>query len=410
MPSPPAHAPGADATTDHPVLSRLLIGYAPMLDRQRAITAMRLTLFPTRPDKVPDVGELQALLAETWPVDAGRLALNLVGEALVERMLQADWPPHLMLELPAFMAHTPEQVARIATLHQRGHTLMLKGRPLAPLPREALPYFAYSLIDLADERRDGLPPPGGTARQIPHVQAGVNSLADVDTAFRLGAAAVMGWPLAGTEAVRRSSQPQMQVVVELIKRVDRGESAARLEAVLKNDPTLAYKLLRLINSAAFGLSVEVSSLGHAVQLLGYQRLHRWLVLLLAAGAREMELKPLVYAAVRRGLVMEELGRATDVDEAGRGELFMTGVFSLLDRLMLQPMAHLLDSVATAPAVRAALLDEAGPLAPYLALACAVEASAVHDIRARADELLVAVPTLNRAVLAALAVARQIDLA
>ena len=397
---------------DHPVLSQLALGYAPMIDRHRAVTALRLTVFPARADRVPDVAGLLAVLEEAWPVAAGRLALNVVGEALVGQMLQAPLSPHLMLEVPAFMAGTPEQVAQIAALYKRGNSLMVKGRPLAPLPREVLPYFAYSIIDLADERRDGLPPPGGTTRSIPHVQSGVQDFEQMNEAFRRGAIAVLGWPL-GEAPLRPArsggqAQAQLQAVVELINRVDRGEPVDRLEAVMKNDPTMAFRLLRYINSPAFGLSVEISSFGHAIMLLGYQRLKRWLVLLLATGHRDADMKPVSYAAVRRGLVMEELGRDSDADEARRGELFICGVFSLLDRLMGQPMAELVDSVPTAGPVRAALLGEGGPLAGYLALAQAAESGTVFDIQAAADEMMLPLAMVNRAVLRALVAARQLD--
>lgn len=397
--------------SEHAVLGQVALGYAPLLDRQRAITAMRLTVFPLRPDRTPEAQALLELLAEHWPPAAGRLALNAVGEPLVQALLGSDLPPHILLELPAFMAASPEQQALVAALYKRGCSLMVKGRPLQPLPREVLPYFAYSIIDLADERRDGLPPPGGVARHIPHVQAGVHTLAEADEAFRLGAIAVLGWPLelVGHPVNRKAAQAQLQTVVELINRVDAGEPVPRLEALLKTDPTLAFKLLRMINSAAFGLSVEITSFAHAIMLLGYERLKRWLVLLLASGNRELALKPLVYAAVRRGLVMEELGRVSDADTERRGELFICGVFSLLDRLMGQPMAELLDSVPTSAPVRDALLDQAGPLAPFLTLALAVEASAVHDIQSAADALMLTQTSVNQAVLRALNAARQVDL-
>jgi len=398
--------------TDHPVLSQIALGHAPMIDRHRAVTALRLTVFPSRADRVPDVPGLLAVLDEAWPAEAGRLALNVVGEALVAQMLQAPLAPHLMLEVPAFMAGTPEQVAQIAALYKRGNSLMVKGRPLAPLPREVLPYFAYSIIDLADERREGLPPPGGATRSIPHVQSGVQNFEEMAEAFRRGAIAVLGWPLGEPltrpVATAGPGQAQLQAVVELINRVDRSEPVERLEAVMKNDPTMAYRLLRYINSPAFGLSVEISSFGHAIMLLGYQRLKRWLVLLLATSQRSPDLKPVAHAAVRRGLVMEELGRATEADDARRGELFICGVFSLLDRLLGQPMADLLDSVPTSQLVRDALVREDGPLAPYLALARAIEGGTGLDIQAAGDGLMLPLAAVNRATLRALRAARQLD--
>ena len=58
--------------------------------------------------------------------------------------------------MPAKVAYAADGSATEAlqSLHQHGNTLLIKGRPLAPLPREVLPCFAYSIIDLSDERRE----------------------------------------------------------------------------------------------------------------------------------------------------------------------------------------------------------------------------------------------------------------
>jgi EAL and modified HD-GYP domain-containing signal transduction protein len=159
---------------DLPVLGQVALGYSPMIDRHKVITALRVTVFPIRPEALPDAGELLAALAQAWPEPAHRVSLNIVGEALLDAMMRTDLPLNLMLEVPAFMASDLACSDAIAALHTRGNTLLIKGRPLAPLPRDVLPCFAYSIIDLADERRDGMPPPGGVSRNIPHVQSGVD--------------------------------------------------------------------------------------------------------------------------------------------------------------------------------------------------------------------------------------------
>ncbi len=398
--------------TEHPVLGQVALGYSPMIDRHRAITALRLTVFPIRPEVTPDAADLLAALVEVWPEDAGRISLNIVSETLLDGLMRAALPLNLMLEVPAFMASDLACTAALAKLHHNGNTLLIKGRPLAPLPREVLPCFAYSIIDLTDERRDGMPPPGGVSRNIPHVQAGVRTLVEMADSFGRGAIAVLGWPIDDVAPARsatgRSGQPELTAIVELINRVDRAEPIDRLEAVMKNDPTMAFKLMRYINSPAFGLRVEITSFRHAIMLIGYQRLKRWLALLLASGSRDGNFKPVIYAAVRRGLVMEELGRDSGCDDDKRSELFICGVFSLLDRLMQQPFDELLKSIPTSAAVSAALVHRNGPLLPYLTLVQAVEAASIYDIRAAADALLMAVPAVNRAVLRALVSARQLD--
>jgi EAL and modified HD-GYP domain-containing signal transduction protein len=297
----------------------------------------------------------------------------------------------------------------LQAMHAHGSTLLIKGRPLSPLPREVLPCFAYSIIDLADERRDGTPPPGGATRTIPHIQSGVRTLADMELAFQRGAIAVLGWPIDDVAASngKNGSRPELQFIVELINRVDREEPADRLEAVLKTDPTLAFRLMRYINSPAFGLSVEINSFRHAIMVLGYNRLKRWLALLLASASKDPNVKPVMYAAVRRGLLMEEFGRhTTDADQ--RGEMFICGVFSLLDRLMGQPLADLMQSIPVPESVRQALVDQSGPYHAQLELVRAVEAESVYDIRAAAEATMLGLPEVNRAVLRALAGAKQLD--
>ena len=404
--------------TDFPVLGQVALGYSPMIDRHKVVTALRLTIFPIRPEVQPDVADLLAALAQAWPEPAHRLSLNIVGEGLLDALLRTDPPLNLMIEVPAFMASDLACSDALAALQTRGNTLLIKGRPLSPLPREVLPCFAYSIIDLVDERRDGMPPPGGVSRNIPHVQAGVRTLAQMTEAFGRGAIAVLGWPIddavpttaitTTTTTTRRVAQPELSAIVELINRVDRAESIDRLEAVMKNDPTMAFKLMRYINSAAFGLSVEVTSFRHAIMLLGYQRLKRWLALLLAAGSRDASMKPVIFAAVRRGLLMEELGRDSGADDERRGELFVCGVFSLLDRLMQQPFDELLKSIPVTDAVREALEHQRGPHQPYLALVQAIESAALLDIRAATEALMMTTADVNRATLRALVAARQLD--
>ena len=394
---------------DHPIFGQVALGYSPMVDRHRAITASRLTVFPSRPDTTPNAADLLAAVAEVWPADSGRVSLNVVSETALHELVQFRPAANVMVEIPAFMACDPVNSAALQAMHAAGSTLLIKGRPLSPLPREVLPCFAYSIIDLADERRDGSPPPGGVARTIPHIQSGVRTLADLETSFHRGAIAVLGWPIDDVMAAsgKGGSRPELQFIVELINRVDREEPAERLEQVLKTDPTLAFRLMRYINSPAFGLSVEINSFRHAIMVLGYNRLKRWLALLLASASKDPNVKPVMYAAVRRGLLMEELGRATaDADQ--RSEMFICGVFSLLDRLMGQPMGDLMRSIPVPDAVRAALVDQAGPYHSQLELVRAVEAESVYDIRAAAEATMLGLPDVNRAVLRALAGAKQLD--
>jgi c-di-GMP phosphodiesterase len=391
-------------------LGRVALSYAPFVDRHRALTALRLSVFPLGEGDAPNAAELMAALAEVWPVEAGRLSVNVVSHSLLDDLGSTEWPSHLMVEVPAADAADTANAARLHALHRRGVTLLLKDRPRLPLPRELLGCFAYSVIDVAEEQRDGRPPPGGVTRAIPHIQAGVASFEQLHAAFERGAIAVVGWPLdmPASPAGKRGAQAGMQQIAELLGRVNRGDTPEQLEEVLRNDPALAFRLLRYVNSPYFGLRVEVTSLRHAVMMLGRQQLQRLLVLLMAAATKDPNLRPVAHAAVRRGVLMEALaGEGADQDE--RTERFICGAFSLLDVMTGEPFARLLDAMPVAQSVRDALVHQRGPYRPTLNLVAVLDSGGTATmIRSAAQALLMSPLEVNRALLRALALAKQID--
>lgn len=429
------------AKPEHPVLGQVALGYTPMVNRQREVVATRLTVFPERPDATPDAGALLAALQEVWPapeaasneplklsprpLDPGArgarapgarppVTLNLAGEGLLRAVMAANPTTQFMIEVPAFMASDTGFAVQLRHLHEAGNLLMIKGRPLQPLPPEVLALFSHSIVEMGEDRRNGeAVAEAAPMRKITTVQAGARTSVEVEAAFQRGAVAVLGWPMDDAPpkpSVRSSVPSDVNTVMTLISGVDRERPVAELEAVLKRDPALAFKLMRYLNSPAFGLSVEINSFGHALMMLGYQRLKRWLALLLASSAKGVNATPVMYAAVRRGLLMEELGREQGPDANGemRGEMFICGVFSLLDRLLQQPFAELLPNVPVPERVAQALRGEGGPYQPYLELVRAIEQESIYDMRERAEALMLGPSTVNRAVLVALRSARQLD--
>ncbi|HEX6707095.1 MAG TPA: HDOD domain-containing protein [Albitalea sp.] len=396
------------------ILGQVALGYSPFIDRNRAVTATRLTVFPLRPDATLDAAQLLEAVGSVWPADGARVSLNVASESLLSDLMKTELATNVMIEVPAFMAGDPVNVEPLLALHKHGNVMLLKGRPLKELPREVLPCFKYSIIDLADDRRatEGPHAPAGAARSIPHVQSGVGSVAEMEASFNRGAAAVLGWPI--DDAVsssmangKKAGQTDLQVIVELINRVDKQEPIEKLEGTLKRDPSLAFKLMRYINSPAFGLSVEISSFRHAIMMLGYQRLKRWLALLLATASKDTNLKPVMFAAVRRGLLMEELVRSSGDDEM-RNEMFICGVFSLLDRMFKQPFSELMRTIPVPQRVYQALVDGSGPYQPYFDLVKSVEGESLFDFKSAADNLMMSVGEINRAQLRALTSAADLD--
>ncbi|MCY4743667.1 HDOD domain-containing protein [Pelomonas sp. UHG3] len=387
------------AALDHALLPGVALGYSPVIDRQRAIAGTRLTLVPLRPDAKVDHAELLAALAAAFP--AGGLVISPQGEALLGALLQQPPTQPAQIEVPAFIAADEAHAPAIAALKGAGHSGLLKGLPSAALPAPVAAAFKGIVLE------PGQAAPAGTSL----VCAGVRGALAVDAAFEAGAQHVIGWPMDGNYEAEPGAKTEvaadLQVIVELMSRVDEGEDVERLEQTLKRDPSLAFKLLRYMNSAAFGLPVEVSSFRHAIMLLGYARLKRWLALLLTTASKDHSMRPIMYGAVRRGLIMEELAAGMD-DREQRDEMFICGLFSLLDHMLKAPFDKLLQSIPVPERVRQALVDETGPFMPYLELVRAIEAESVFDYRERIDALMIGAGEVNACVLRALHKAAQLE--
>jgi len=387
------------AALDHAILPSVALGYAPVIDKQRAVAATRLTLVPLRADAKVDHAELLAALGAVWP-QGGEL-ISPQGEALLAAVLAEPPAQPSSIEVPAFIAAEPAHTAAIAALKGAGHRVVLKGLPNAPLPAEVAATIKQVMLE------PGQPAPAG----VELVCAGLRGAEAIDAAFKAGAHSVIGWPMDGEFESDGSAKTEiaadLTVIVELMARVDEGEDIERLEQTLKRDPSLAFKLLRYMNSAAIGQPVEVSSFRHAIMLLGYSRLKRWLALLLTTASKDHSMRPIMYAALRRGLVMEELAQGMEEREL-RDEMFICGLFSLLDHMLKQPFEKLLQSIPVPERVRQALVDGSGPFLPYLELVRAIEAESVFDYRERADALMIGAGEINACVLRALHKASQLE--
>lgn len=402
---------------NQPVLSQIALGFGVVVDARRQVLAHRLNVAAARPDVAVDVGDLLELLPEVWPEGAppngaatslrkGSVVLNVSGEALLLALLEAQAARPLasvIIEVPAFALREQALSRATRAAHEAGCRLWAKGRAAAEAATALKGWFSHCAYDLPEA-------PPAHRGAVPAVACGANTISELDDAVRRGASLVTGWPLVEVQkatATAKKVAPELQVVMDLIGRIDREEPVERLEATLKNDPSLAFRLLRYLNSAAFGLSVEITSFRHALMMLGYAKLKRWLALLLVSASKDPNQLPVMHAAVRRGLLMEELGRSLG-DAEMRGELFLCGVFSLLDRMLQQPFAELFRSVSMPERVRQALGEQAGPFMPYLNLVAAVEKGSPFDVQEAADTLLLDGGEVNRSLFAALGTARQLE--
>ncbi len=234
---------------------------------------------------------------------------------------------------------------------------------------------------------------------------GVNTHADFDRAVRAGFDMVQGYFFVEPKGNHATAvNATYSSIVTLMKLAKEDAPIRQIEDVLKRDAALSFKLLRYINSAGFGLSCEIQSFRHAVTVLGYQNLHKWLALLLLTAAKQNTSAALVTTAIARGRLAELLGHSL-FEAQDRDNLFITGAFSLLHVILQMPLEQITEQVALPEPVTDALFHHTGQFGALLELVKLCETLATPEHAARAAELAMMIgltsDSLNRAQIEAL---------
>lgn len=204
-----------------------------------------------------------------------------------------------------------------------------------------------------------------------------------------------------------AGDPHKTQLLHLLNLVQGDAENAEIAKAMKLDPVLSFRILRYLNSPALALTRRIDSLEQALIILGRQKLTRWLAVLLFS-VREPQLSDwlLIENALTRGRLMEVLGEQC-MAGAHHDALFLTGIFSFLDRLLRRPMADILQAMPIADEIRQALLDHDGPYAPLLAVAEAAESRDPAAIASATQIAGIDAEIINRALLTATAWACEV---
>jgi c-di-GMP-related signal transduction protein len=156
----------------------------------------------------------------------------------------------------------------------------------------------------------------------------------------------------------------LQIMSEASKE---GFSVDELERLIERDVGISYKLLRYLNSPFFRRNTGISSIKHAIMLLGEKGVKSFLSVIIMAELSEDKPDELLRNSVTRARLCESLGHMTGkrVDSA---LLFTTGLFSLIDAILDCPMEQVLGKLPLAAEIKTTLLGDDTRLTDYLSLA------------------------------------------
>jgi len=165
--------------------------------------------------------------------------------------------------------------------------------------------------------------------------------------------------------------------------------AREMTEIIEADPSITYRLLRLLNTPAFGFSMKITSIRHAILLLGNKRLCYWLRMIVTSDLMGKNKTPELYRlALNRGRILEELCKEGQIQQASPETMFLFGMLSLIEAMLGIPLPDILEELPLSDALKAGYLDEDSTYAKYLELVSAVENVHASRIEALCKELTI----------------------
>jgi EAL and modified HD-GYP domain-containing signal transduction protein len=328
--------------------------------------------------------------------------LNVDTDFLFSELVEALPPDRIVLELLEQRVLDQPTEQRCRELRKRGYRIALDGFVGNLDERDKL-LPEVDIVKIDFQAIDPLLVPLIVKMVRKHkvriVAEKVETPAQYDQARELGIDLFQGFHFARPELMSAKRAKPAKLAMLRILSLAMGDAEVReIEEEFKRHPSLAVNLLRLVNSASAGMRQPVTSLRHALIVMGRKQLRVWLQLLLYTADRGNDTmsSPLLQLAAVRGKLMELIiARRPGAQNGGADLAFITGILSLMDVLLEMPHEEILKEMPLPAPVASALVQREGEFAELLTLTEGLE----RDDRAQVARSLKRIGTVDPAQLA-----------
>jgi c-di-GMP-related signal transduction protein len=307
-------------------------------------------------------------------ISGGKLVfINFTEELLRRRVPTLFSKSEIVVEILEDVQPTEEVIEACRDLQQKGYLLALDDfvfrdnlQPLIDMARIIKIDFRLTPLEEIAEMLKRIK--GGRCRLLAEK---IETHEEFLKAKALGFQYFQGYFFAKPEILKnREVSPSQLTLARLICEVNRPDMEVRqLEELINQDVAISFKLINYLNSAYFARMQPVSSIRQAIAFLGEQGIRMFVSLIVASRLAEQKPDELLRISAIRGKFLEQVAIALGINE---GELFMLGLFSLLDAMLDNPMEVLMGRLPLSAEVREALVQKSGSLAPFLLLVEAYE--------------------------------------
>lgn len=330
------------------------------------------------------------LLMGVEKITSGHLAfINFSADTLIHHFPTSINPASMVIEVLETVPISSELLTACKELHRMGYKLALDDHDFEPRWDIFLPYISYIKVDV---RQFNILQISKYVSRVKHhnvtlLAEKVETQQEFEKLQQLGFQLFQGYFFARPEMLKHKkiASSKLNLLLLIAESSKIRLDFEKLTHIVERDLGLSYKLLRFVNSASFARAQAIGSLKHAMVYMGEAELKKFIALLALANLKEDGPTELLNMSVVRARFCDLLSLKCG-DPENPPAAFLTGLFSLVDALLEQPLQDLLNDLPILPEIKAALTAEEGSLGQYLKLAKAFESGLWQQQQALTMEL------------------------
>ena len=275
-------------------------------------------------------------------------------------------------------------------LFEKGYTLALDDYEHQKVWQHFYPFIKIIKIDLQQTSFDQVKVIKEAISAFPHIQLlaeKVETHEEYNQALEHGFELFQGFFFAKPEMVKsKNLSPSQIAMAELLYETSKPDlDLEGITSVFERDVTLSYKLLRYANSAIFRRRSEIATIKQALVILGSSELKRFIGLMFAVNINPDKPSELINVSMTRAkfceLMAKEAKENVDVSIA-----FLTGLLSMIDAILDEDIASILEKLPLAQEIKDTLLVGTGTMASLLKLVSFIEHAQWHETNEVLEEL------------------------
>ena len=301
--------------------------------------------------------------------------INVTRDILLGQVLTAFSPDSIAVEILEDVPADSEVIDACKQLKSQGYTIAMDDVVHGESRNELLEISEIIKVDFmlttSEQRGEMVKRFARDGKQL--LAEKVETHEDFAEASAQGFTLFQGYFFAKPEVlVRKEMRANKLNSLRLITRLQADEpDLDETEEIIKNDVAMSYRLLRYVNSAFFAFRTEISSIRHAMVLLGNREFKKWATLIAMSGLTDDKPEELLTTGLIRAKFLESMAAGIGLGSESEN-LFLMGIFSILDGATDQPFDVIFKEIPLHPSIRDALEHQTGPFASIMAAMSAFE--------------------------------------